>query len=322
MKALVTGGVGFVGAHVVRLLLEAGHGVAVLDDLSTGRPERVPPEVRLHRVAVEDEAAVNRVLAEERPQAVFHLAAQVDVQVALREPLRDLTVNGLGSVALLEACRRHGVEQVVYASSAAVYGEPERLPLDEGARCRPLSPYGASKLAAEGYFWVYAQSLGLKATMLRFANVYGPGQEARAEGGVVASFAARVAKGEPPRIFGSGEQTRDFVYVTDVARAVLAALEGPGGLFNVGTGREASVLELARLFLEAAGLPGLEPVFEEARPGEIERSALDPSQAQAVLGWRPQVDLPEGVARTLAWARAGFPTDAHSLGLMAGGREG
>lgn len=322
MKALVTGGAGFVGAHVVRLLLEAGHSVAVLDDLSAGRPERVPPGVALHRVAVEDEARVDGVLAEERPQAVFHLAAQVDVQVALGDPLRDLTVNGLGSVVLLEACRRHGVEQVVYASSAAVYGEPERLPLGEEARCRPLSPYGASKLAAEGYFWVYAQSLGLKATILRFANVYGPGQEARAEGGVVASFAARAAQGQPPRIFGSGAQTRDFVYVTDVARAGLAALEGPGGLFNVGTGREASVLELARLFLEEADLPGLEPLFEEARPGEIDRSALDPARAQAVLGWEPQVDLREGVARTLAWARAGFPMDAQALSRLAGGREG
>lgn len=321
MRVLVTGGAGFVGAHVVRLLLAAGHSVAVLDDLSTGRPERVPPEVKLHRVAVEDAAAVDQVLAGEEPQAVIHLAAQVDVQVALREPLRDLTVNGLGSVALLEACRRHGVGQVVYASSAAVYGEPERLPLDEGARCRPLSPYGASKLAAEGYFWVYAQSLGLKGTILRFANVYGPGQEARGEGGVVASFAARVAQGRPPRIFGSGRQTRDFVYVTDVARAVLAALEGPGGLFNVSTGREASILELARLFLEGAGRPGLEPVFEEARPGEIERSALDPGLARTVLGWRPRVDLPQGVARTLAWARAGFPMDAYSLGRLAGGGE-
>lgn len=322
MKVLVTGGAGFVGAHVVRLLLEAGHAVAVLDDLSTGRPERVPPGVKLHRVAVEDAAAVDRVVAEERPQAVIHLAAQVDVQVALREPLRDLAVNGLGSVALLKACRRHGVEQVVYASSAAVYGEPERLPLDEGARCRPLSPYGASKLAAEGYFWVYAQSFGLKATTLRFANVYGPGQEARAEGGVVASFAARVAEGQPPRIFGSGRQTRDFVYVTDVARAVLAALGGPGGLFNVSTGCEASILELARLFLEAAGRPDLAPLFDEARPGEIERSALDPALAGKVLGWRPVVDLPEGVARTLAWARAGFPMDAHALGRFAGGGEG
>lgn len=320
MRTLVTGGAGFVGAHLVRALLDAGHTVAVLDDLSAGRAERVPAGVPLYQIPLEDRTAVDRVVAEARPQAVFHLAAQVDVQTALRDPLQDLAVNVTGTVNLLEACRKHGVERVIYASSAAVYGAPAALPLAEEAPCRPLSPYGASKLAAEGYLWAYGQSLGLTTTILRYANVYGPGQEARAEGGVVASFAARIVQGQPPRIFGSGHQTRDFIYVTDVARANLAALEGPGGLFNVGTGQEAGIRELARLFLEEAGLAHLEPVFEAARPGEIERSALDPRRAQAQLGWTPQVDLREGVARTLAWARAGSPMEADALCRLAGGR--
>ncbi|BAS28885.1 NAD-dependent epimerase/dehydratase family protein [Limnochorda pilosa] len=320
MRTLVTGGAGFIGSHVVRLLLEAGHQVAVLDDLSAGRPERVPQGVSLHRVQLEEAGAVDEVVAQVRPQAVFHLAAQVDVQAAVREPLRDLTVNVAGSLVLLEACRRNGVEHLVYSSSAAVYGEPERLPLPEEAACKPLSPYGASKLAAEGYCWVYGAGAGLRTTVLRYANVYGPGQEARAEGGVVASFATRLAQGEPPRIFGSGRQTRDFIYVTDVARANLAALEGPGGLFNVGTGRERSVLELAQVLLELAGRQDLQPRTEPARPGEIERSALDPGRAGTVLGWHPRVDLREGLARTLAWTQAGSPMEAGALDALAGGR--
>lgn len=302
MKLLVTGGAGFIGSHLVDMLVSAGHLVSVVDDLSTGRLENVNPAVSFYRLGVES-AGLEEVVASERPDAVLHQAAQVDVQRSLKEPLADARVNVLGVINLLEACRRCGVEKVVYASSAAVYGSPAYLPVDEEHPAKPQSPYGASKLAAESYLRVYSEVYGIKYTVLRYANVYGPRQDATGEGGVVAVFVDRLLRGEAPQIFGDGEQTRDFVYVKDAAAANLAALSGGDGMtLNVSTGTRLPVNCLFKIIKKITGSP-LEPVYCPPRPGDIAHSCLANEKARQVLGWRALYSLEEGIRETVEYYR-------------------
>lgn len=298
MKVLVTGGAGFIGSHIVDALVEAGCRVAVVDDLSTGRFENVNPGVNFYRLAVEGDG-FEEAVAREKPDVVLHQAAQVDVQRSLREPVADARINILGAVNLLEACRRHNVGKVVYASSAAVYGNPAYLPVDEGHPAVPQSPYGVSKYTVEHYLRVYAEICGIRHTVLRYANVYGPRQDATGEGGVVAIFVDRLLKGEPPQIFGDGEQTRDFVYVKDVAAANLAALRrGDGMVLNVGTGAGLSVNGLFRALKKITG-SGLTPEYRPPRPGDITHSRLANAKARAALDWRPRYSLEEGLRETV-----------------------
>ena len=261
----------------------------VLDDLSNGKPENLPEGAQLEVVDIREP------LDFEGAEVCFHLAAQVDVRVAVERPEHDAQVNVLGTVNVLEAARRHGTQVVFASTGGAIYGECDG-PVAEEAPRRPVSPYGVSKLAAEEYLAAYNRLYGTSHVSLRYANVYGPRQDPRGEAGVVAIFLGRLAAGEPPTIFGDGRQTRDYVYAGDVARATVAAA-GKGGVFNVGTGIETSVLELYELCRRVAGSE-LDAEHAEARLGELQRSVLDFTLAERELGWRPEVGLEEGLRRT------------------------
>ncbi len=299
MRALVTGGAGFIGSHVVDALAARGDEVTVLDDLTTGRRENLSPDTTLEAISIADADAVLDLFERVRPEVVFHLAAQVDVRRSVDDPGFDLLVNVGGTLNVLEAARRTGAGHVVFASTGgAIYGDTATIPTPEEAPERPLAPYGQAKLAAEGYLRLLGALHGVSVTCLRFANVYGPRQDPLGEGGVCAIFCGAAAAGRGVTVFGAGEQTRDFVYVGDVADACLRASAGaPFGPFNIGTGVETSVNALAeRLGLAAEHAP--------ERAGEVERSCLDPALAARELGWRPATDLASGLELTMAWAQA------------------
>ena len=303
MHVAVTGGAGFIGAQTCRALLEAGHRVTAVDDLSHGRREALPPGVELVVLDVRAPQLAEE-LAGRKPDAVLHLAAQMDVRRSVADPVHDASVNVLGTVNALEAASRAGARRFVFASSGgAVYGEQSEFPAREEHPRRPASPYGVSKLCGEEYLELKRRG-GLSAASLRYANVYGPGQDPLGEAGVVAIFLHRMLSGGEPVINGDGEQTRDFVYVDDVARANLLALTGSaGGPLNVGTGCETSVNELARKLARAAGY-GRPIAHAPPAPGEQRRSCIDPGAARARLGWEPSVGLDEGLQRTADWFRA------------------
>ncbi len=305
---LVTGGAGFIGSHVVDVLLEAGFRVRVLDDFSTGAPEnlahvRVGDALELWEGSIEDPDLVRRAVQGVR--WVFHLAARIFVAESVQDPVTYHRTNVLGTVQVLQAAREAGVERVVVTSSAAVYGVPETLPLREDAPLRPLSPYAAEKIANEMDARVFTH-LGLEVVALRLFNVYGPRQRPDSPyAAVIPAFLSRWMQGKPPVVYGDGTQTRDFVFVRDVARAFLLAAQAPraaGQVFNVCSGQGTSLLDLLRqmrpLFPEAP-----EPTFAPPRPGDIPHSVGDPSRAREGLGFRPQVSLEEGLRMTLDWMR-------------------
>jgi UDP-glucose 4-epimerase len=293
MRAIVTGGAGFIGSHVVDALLARGDEVHVLDDLSKGRRENVAEGAMLH---VADVREPDEVFDAVRPHAVLHLAAQADVRVSVERPAFDAEVNVLGTLRVLEAARRHDAKVVLASTGGAIYGECDG-PVPESAPRRPLSPYGTSKLAAEEYLATYNRLHGGGHVSLRLANVYGPRQVVHGEAGVVAIFMGLLRDGGTPSIYGDGTQTRDYVYVGDVAEATLAALEPDGGVFNVGTGVETSVLELYNAVERVSGIE--RPARHvPARLGELSRSVLDVSRAGRELGWTPRVVLADGLART------------------------
>ncbi|MBO8129079.1 MAG: NAD-dependent epimerase/dehydratase family protein [Peptococcaceae bacterium] len=296
MRVLVTGGAGFIGSHIVDALLERGADVAVVDNLSRGKREFVPRAVRFYEVDIRH-PDLRDVLEHEKPEVVIHQAAQASVAAAVKKPAADAGINVVGTVNLLDACRLAGVRKIVYASSAAVYGNPKYLPVDEDHPVAPLSGYGISKYVPEMYLAVYRAGYGLDYTVLRYANVYGPRQDAQGEGGVVAIFTRRIRNGEAVVIFGDGEQTRDFVYVEDVVRANLAALhKGSGAILNVGTNIATSVNRLCAILKEVAG--DFEISYTKPRPGDIRHSTLDNRRIRNVLGWKPQYSLRRGILET------------------------
>ena len=304
MKVLVTGGAGFIGSHLVDAYLAAGHEVAVVDDLSSGRREQVDPRAGFHRVDICD-ARLEAVFAAEKPDLVSHHAAQIDVRKAVADPRLDVGINVLGTINVLEQCARAGVRKVVFASTGgAIYGELETMPADESHPVRPLSPYGIDKHTAEHYLRFYRETRGLDVAALRYANVYGPRQDPHGEAGVVAIFASAMLAGRTPTIYGDGEQVRDFVYVGDVVRANLLAgeRETPEPV-NVGTGIGASVNDIYRTLAQIIGFtqPAL---YAEGKAGDVRRSALDAARARQTLGWEPQTSLEEGLRETVAWFRA------------------
>ena len=297
MAVIVTGGAGFIGSHVVEALVARGDEVHVIDDLSNGKRANVPAGVELHVHDIRE--PINAIVRDAGATAIVHLAAQADVRVSVAEPVRDASVNVVGTVNVLEAAREAGARVVFASTGGAIYGECER-PAREDDPCLPLSPYGAAKLAGEGYLGAFARLYGTPHVALRFGNVYGPRQDPHGEAGVVAIFLGRLLDGEPCRIFGDGSQGRDYVYVGDVARATIAALDGDtDGVFNIGTGTSTSVLDLYEVCRTVAGSEA-EPMFEAARPGELGRSVLDGGLIEKVLGFRPVTSLADGVAAT--WA--------------------
>ena len=301
MRAIVTGGAGFIGSHVVDALVARGDEVAVVDSLVHGTRDNVTTRAELH---VQDiRAPLDEVFRNVRPEAVFHLAAQADVRVSVEDPVGDADVNVLGTVRVLEAARQHGAQVVFASTGGAIYGEDVVPPAAEDAPCGPLSPYGTAKLAAEEYIRAYNRLHGTGHVALRYGNVYGPRQDPHGEAGVVAIFLGALCRGEQARIFGDGSQTRDYVYVGDVARATTAAIGQDGGVFNVGTGLETSVVEL---FDVCARIAGSEARAEHvpARLGELQRSALDPERAASELGFRAMVELEDGLRATWDWIRA------------------
>ena len=297
MRAVVTGGAGFIGSHVVDALVARGDEVHVLDDLSRGRRENVAAGVRVHEADIRSDSG--RVFDEVRPEVCFHLAAQADVRVSVERPDFDADVNVVGTLQVLEATRRHGTKIVFASTGGAIYGECEGPAREDHPRT-PLAPYGVSKLAGEEYLSAYNRLYGAGHVSLRYGNVYGPRQDPKGEAGVVAIFMNRLRESETPKIFGDGTQTRDYVYVGDVVAATLAAAEHAGGVLNIGTGVETSVLDLYERIQRVAGVER-DPEFADARPGELQRSVLDASLAKRELGWEPAHSLDEGLAETWAW---------------------
>ncbi len=304
MKILVTGGAGFIGSHVVDTFLGAGHEVAVVDNLSTGNRAWVNPRAKLHAVDLRS-GRLAEVFAAERPEVVAHLAAQAAVSRSVNDPVFDASVNVGGGLNLLDCCRRFGVRRMIYSSSGgAGYGDTDVLPTPETHPSLPMSPYGITKVAMELYVGAWTQIFGMSGISLRYANVYGPRQNHQGEAGVVAIFCHRLLTGQAPVINGDGGQTRDFVYVGDVARANLLALErsdATGGI-NIATGIETSVNDIYAGIKSAAG-SSVAAQYGPARPGEQRRSCLDPKLAERVLGWRPTVTLGEGLTRTYDFFR-------------------
>ncbi len=300
MRILVTGGAGFIASHVVDAYIADGHEVVIVDDLSTGHRENLHPQARFYEMDIRDPALAD-VFAAERPEVVNHHGAQMSVRVSVDEPLRDASINVIGSLNLFECARQAGVRKVIYISTGgAAYGEPRYLPCDEGHPIDPLCPYGISKHTPEHYLALYERLYHLDYTVLRYPNVYGPRQDPHGEAGVVAIFAGKMLRGEPVVINGSGEQERDFVAIGDIAAANLAALwHGDGEIINLGSGCGTSVIKIFAALAEITGYCQ-SPLFGPEKSGEVFKIYLTGDKARLLLRWRPTVSLGKGLAMTVA----------------------
>jgi UDP-glucose 4-epimerase len=307
MRALVTGGAGFIGSNLTDALLARGDEAIIVDDLSTGRRENIEQALANGATLVEadirDRAAIEEIAGRERPEAIFHLAAQIDVRKSIADPAFDASINVGGTANVLEAARAAEVRRVVFSSTGgAIYGEGDgqELPLTEDAPLAPEAPYGQSKFAGEGYLSLYERLYGLSNVPLRLGNVYGPRQDPLGEAGVIAIFCGRLREGKRPTVFGDGKQTRDYIYVGDVVSAMLAAADAEtSGPINIGTGIETDVLELVSALGELGGAGDFEPEFAPARTGEVQRISIDPTRAERELAWHAQMGLSEGLRVTL-----------------------
>jgi UDP-glucose 4-epimerase len=295
-SAIVTGGAGFIGSHVVDALLAEGRRVTVVDDLSAGDARRVAPEADLRELDIVERPALEAVFAEVQPGAVFHLAAQASVVASVEDPGRDCEVNVKGTLNVLEAAGRQGAPVVFTSTGGALYGDEAPMPTPEDRIPAPLSPYGASKWAAEAYVNTWSLSSGIPHAVCRLGNVYGPRQNPHGEAGVVAIFTDHLHRGATPKLYGHGKPTRDYVYVGDVVRALLAAA-GRAGTYNIATGVETDVSAIWSELSDAAG-KRIEPELADLRPGELQHSRLDISRAERELGWRPEVPIAEGLRLT------------------------
>jgi UDP-glucose 4-epimerase len=304
MKILVTGGAGFIGSHLVDALVGLGHPVVVVDNLSSGLRQNINPEAKFYQVNIRDQELAS-IFEREKPQMVYHHAAQIDVRKSADNPILDAEENILGSLNVITNCHRYGVKRIIYASTGgAIYGEVEYLPADEKHPINPISQYGVSKHAVEHYLYLYGALYGLDYVILRYSNVYGPRQSPRGEAGVVAIFAAQMLMGERPTIFGRGDKTRDYVYVSDVVQANILALEqGKNDIYNIGVGVETSDQQIFDTLAEVLGYKGA-PIYAPYRKGEIHRICLDRSKAQEDLGWSPRFSLKEGITAAAEYYRA------------------
>lgn len=304
MKAIVTGGAGFIASHIVDALVGDGHQVAVIDNFDSGRRENLNPEAELYELDIRDKK-IDEVFNNFRPDILIHHAAQLDVRASVADPGYDADVNIIGSLRLLESCVRHKVRKVIFASTGgAVYGEQDYFPADEDHPTRPISPYGIAKLAVEKYLYYYQVQNGLPFVALRYTNVYGPRQNPHGEAGVVAIFCEKMLSGKTPVINGSGIQTRDYVFVGDVVKANLLAMNSEfSGSLNIGTGLETDVNTLFSIIKNEIA-PNIEAVHGEEKKGEQLRSVVDYKKAQNILGWKPETDLKSGLAKTVDFFRS------------------
>ena len=310
MRVLVTGGAGFLGSHLCDALLARGDDVAVVDDLSAGKPGRVPDEVVLSKFSVTDSADLITMTTDFHPELICHFAAQIDVRVSVVQPALDAQANVIGTISVLEAARAVGARVLLASTGAVIYGRDAPIPSLEDVLPLPESPYGVAKHCAEQYVQLYNRLHATRHAVLRFANVYGPRQDPAGDAGVVAIFCAQALAGHRPTVYGDGHQTRDYVYVGDAIEACLAAADsGRPGTWNIGSGTEVSVLDLLTIIGSVAG-QDLAPVFAPARPGELHRGALAADRAWRDLGWRTTTDLSDGIARTYRWIEAGTPDRA------------
>ena len=307
MKVLVTGGAGFIGSHIVDALLARGNRPVVVDNLLAGKETNINPAAPFYRVDIRDATALEQVFIGEQPQIMSHHAAQTDVRRSMADPAFDAQVNILGFVNLLQLCVKYGVRKVVFASTSAVYPEPEAVPADETHPVRPLSAYGLSKYLGEQYLSFYRNVYGLCFTIFRYGNVYGPRQDPHGEAGVVAIFSEQMLSGIRPTLFGDGNKTRDYIYIDDVVSANLLAMDGAGDreIFNLGWGREIRDFEVFDAVRNAVGIQ-VEPQYSEKRPGELDRIALESWKAKELLGWTPRVPFEEGVRLTVDYYRRLF----------------
>jgi len=303
LKVLVTGGAGFIGSHVTEVLVQAGHQVTVVDDLSTGKLLNLPEGIEFHQMDIRSDEC-SKLVADLGPEALFHLAAQIDVRKSVADPVLDADINVLGLIKLANSAAGAGCQRIIFSSTGgAIYGEQDTHPAPESHPCRPVSPYGTSKLCGEHYLRYFQRAGGPACVALRYANVYGPRQDPHGEAGVVAIFAGKLLGQEAPVIYGDGTQTRDYVYVQDVARSNLLALEsGAEGVVNIGTGIETDVNTLASVMCKLTGFSD-KCRYEPARPGEQQRSSVDPSYAGKALGWQPAVALEDGLKQTVEYFR-------------------
>ncbi|MEK4221405.1 NAD-dependent epimerase/dehydratase family protein [Bacillus sp. FSL W8-0116] len=301
MKAVVTGGAGFIGSHLVEELLLQGAKVHVLDNLVSGQLKNVHPLAVMHIEDIRSQGA-KQIIMREKPDVVFHLAAQADVGQSIREPKYDADMNINGTINILEACREASVKKVIFASTSGVYGNLQKDLISEKDLTMPISYHGLSKLTAESYIRLFHQLYGLSYTILRYGNVYGPRQSAKGEGGVIAIFLDRIKKGMPLMIHGDGEQTRDFVYVKDIVRANIAAVEkGDQETIQVSTGKSISINHLVKMLTQIYGSP-IETIYTHARTGDIKHSCLDNKKARQLLQWNPQVDIFNGLTETYTFS--------------------
>lgn len=301
IKILVTGGAGFIASHLNDCLLSYGHDIVVVDDLSSGKLENINPRAKFYHLNIND-SKLDKVLAGEKPQLIYHFAAQVNVGSSQQDPLFDANSNIMGTIKILNYAVKHNAAKIIFASSAAIYGNPAYLPLDEKHQANPLSFYGLSKYTAEGYIRLFSRGIALKYSILRFANVYGPRQQSAGEGGVIAQFISRYGRGDSLNIYGDGEQTRDFIYVADVVAACCKALDmGDNQTVNISTGDGVSINRLWELLDGIIGCQS-RPLYGPRREGDIIHSVLDNSKARNVLLWGPRITLREGLERTLRYA--------------------
>lgn len=306
MNILLTGGAGFIGSHTADALIEDGHAVTILDDLSMGRKENVNVNAEFYQLDIRSDRLRN-IFKDDQFDAVIHNAAQMDVRKSVENPLFDASINIIGTLNLLENCKLKGVAKFIFASTGgAIYGEQENFPAGENHPTRPVSPYGIAKLSIEKYLDYYALVYGMHYVSLRYSNVYGPRQNSQGEAGVVAIFTTRMLSGEQPVINGDGTQTRDYVYVDDVVKANVLALQcDKSETFNIGTGIETDVNEIFQLLRELTGA-ACEEKHGQAKPGEQQRSVIDPSRVEQTIGWKPTILIPEGLSRTVDYFKANF----------------
>jgi len=306
VRVIVTGGAGFIASHIATAHLARGDEVLVVDNLSAGRREHVPVGADFAELDITDLPAMSELWQRFRPEVVSHHAAQIDVRKSVADPAYDAHVNILGSLNVIKNCLEAGTAKLIFASTGgAIYGEPEQLPATEDSPVRPMSLYGVAKYAAEQYLAAYGRLEGLNYTILRYGNVYGPGQRTDGEAGVVAIFAGLMLEGRQPTIFGRGDKTRDYVYVGDVVEANLAAIErGAGGIYNIGTGVQTTDQQVFEEVARAAGYDG-EPLYADERKGEVRHIALDCDRAHRELNWRAETQFADGIAQTVAYVRDG-----------------